>query len=43
MFFISKNDKKIWEEYIINFEKLKLNIDIRKKEKHLNICEIFCF
>ena len=37
MFFISKNDKKIWEEYIINFEKLKLNIDIRKKEKHLKI------
>ena len=37
MVFISKNDKKIWEEYIVNFEKLKLNIDIRKKEKHLKI------
>jgi len=29
--------KKYGEEYIINFEKLKLNIDIRKKEKHLKI------
>ena len=37
MFFISKNDKKTWEEYIINFEKLKLNIDIRKKEKQEKI------
>ena len=37
MVFISKNDKKIWEEYIISFEKLKLNIDIRKKEKQVKI------
>ena len=37
MFFISKNDKKTWEEYIINFEKLKLNIDICKKQKQVKV------
>ena len=33
MVFISKNDKEIWEEYILNFEQFTLNIDIRNKEK----------
>ena len=35
MVFISKNDKKIWEEYIVNFEKLTLNIDIHNKRKQV--------
>ena len=33
MVFISKNDKKTWEEYIINFNKFTLNIDTFNKEK----------
>ena len=37
MVFISKNDKKIWEEYIINFKQFTLNIDIRNKEKKVKI------
>ena len=36
MVFISKNDKKTWEEYIINFEQFSLNLDARDKEKELN-------
>ena len=35
MVFISKNDKKIWEEYIVNFEKLTFNIDIHNKRKQV--------
>ena len=33
MVFISKNDKEIWEEYILNFEQFTLNIDTGNKEK----------
>ena len=35
MVFISKNDKKIWEEYIVYFEKLTFNIDIHNKRKQV--------
>jgi DNA-nicking Smr family endonuclease len=35
MVFISKNDKKIWEEYIINFEQFTLNINILDKDKQV--------
>ena len=34
MIFISKSDKKTWEEYILNFEQFSLNIDpINKKNE----------
>ena len=37
MVFISENDKKIWEEYILSFEKLTFNIDIHNKRKQVKI------
>ena len=37
MVFISKNDKKTWEEYIVNFEKFNLNLDIHNKKKQVKI------
>ena len=37
MVFISKDDKKIWEEYIISFEKFSLNIGTLNKEKEVKI------
>ena len=37
MVFISKNDQKIWEEYILNFEQFTLNINKINKDKNLKI------
>ena len=37
MVFISKNDKKTWEEYITNFEKFSFNIGLINKEKEVKI------
>ena len=33
MVFVSKDDKKTWEEYITNFEKFQLNVESINKEK----------
>jgi DNA-nicking Smr family endonuclease len=35
MVFISKNDKKTWEEYIVNFNQFTLNIETLNKEKEV--------
>ena len=35
MVFISKNDKKTWEEYIINFKQFTLNTDKYGQEKNI--------
>ena len=35
MSFISKNDKKTWEEYIINFKQFTLNTGTYDQEKKI--------
>ena len=37
MVFISKSDKKTWDEYIINFEQFTMNIDTQNNEKEVKI------
>ena len=37
MVFISKSDKKTWDEYIINFEQFTMNIDTQSNEKEVKI------
>jgi DNA-nicking Smr family endonuclease len=35
MVFISKKDKKIWDEYIVNFNEFSLNLESCNKEKEI--------
>ena len=35
MVFISKNDKKTWEEYVVNFGQFILNIEAVHEEKEI--------
>ena len=37
MVFISKSDKKTWDEYIINFEQFTMNLDTQSNEKEVKI------